>query len=68
MTGAERLLPVSATDKVLGAMAYEKGALGSYYTPAGSVLINAGSQSATGEKDRSCAERTNVLDAANYHD
>lgn len=48
VTGAERLLPVSATDKVLGAMAYEKGALGSYYTPAGSVLINAGSQSATG--------------------
>ena len=46
VTGAERLLPTNVTDKVLASMTYQKGALGTHYTPSGSVLINAGSQGA----------------------
>lgn len=46
VTGSERLLPTNTTDKVLASLAYEKGALGAYYIPTGSLLINSGSQSA----------------------
>jgi len=41
-----RLQPTQSTDKVLSSLAYESGALGRYYQPGTSALLNAGSRSA----------------------
>ncbi len=46
VSGYNRLQPTSGTDKVMASVTYDSGTLGRYYLPAGSVLINAGSQSA----------------------
>jgi hypothetical protein len=46
ISGYDRLLPTSGTDKVLASLTYDTGWLGMYYLPAGSALIDAGSQSA----------------------
>src|SRR5437867_2494848 len=45
VSGADRLQPTQATDKIL-APVYVTGPLGDYYQPANSILLNAGSQSA----------------------
>ena len=46
LTGSPRTTPPGANDVLVGSFNWQTGPLGGYYLPAGSALINAGSQSA----------------------
>jgi hypothetical protein len=46
ITGYNRLQPPGATDKILSSLTWQTGALGAYYQPTTSQLINAGSRTA----------------------